>query len=182
MTRLRRWWWLLLLIPIVIGATRLRLDVEVLNLLPPNLPSVQGLKIYQENFSNARELIVTLEGPDANQLESTARDLAHALRRQTNLAAHVTWQPAWLEFPGQSAELIAYLWLNEPPPAFATLTNRLVGPNLTNALLDAQQRLATSSRDRKSTRLNSSHLGISYAVFCLKKKKTRHMIKCKLDR
>src|ERR1035441_5534778 len=26
------------------------------------------------------------------------------------------------------------------------------------------------SRDRKSTRLNSSHLGISYAVFCLKKK------------
>src|SRR5262245_63919079 len=29
----------------------------------------------------------------------------------------------------------------------------------------------TWSRDRKSTRLNSSHLGISYAVFCLKKKK-----------
>src|SRR5262245_64761208 len=27
-------------------------------------------------------------------------------------------------------------------------------------------------QDRKSTRLNSSHLGISYAVFCLKKKKT----------
>src|SRR5262245_66488854 len=27
--------------------------------------------------------------------------------------------------------------------------------------------------DRKSTRLNSSHLGSSYAVFCLKKKKTR---------
>src|SRR5262245_63982420 len=29
----------------------------------------------------------------------------------------------------------------------------------------------TTSPDRKSTRLNSSHLGISYAVFCLKKKK-----------
>src|SRR5690606_33018022 len=28
-----------------------------------------------------------------------------------------------------------------------------------------------SSRDRKSTRLNSSHVKISYAVFCLKKKK-----------
>src|SRR5262245_64773911 len=28
----------------------------------------------------------------------------------------------------------------------------------------------TPQRDRKSTRLNSSHLGISYAVFCLKKK------------
>src|SRR5256885_9843629 len=29
-------------------------------------------------------------------------------------------------------------------------------------------------RDRKSTRLNSSHLVISYAVFCLKKKKTNN--------
>src|SRR5436853_3362462 len=29
------------------------------------------------------------------------------------------------------------------------------------------------SQDRKSTRLNSSHLGISYAVFCLKKKTER---------
>src|SRR5437899_9390653 len=30
-----------------------------------------------------------------------------------------------------------------------------------------------SKADRKSTRLNSSHLGISYAVFCLKKKKKK---------
>src|SRR3712207_8493795 len=32
-------------------------------------------------------------------------------------------------------------------------------------------------RDRKSTRLNSSHANISYAVFCLKKKKTKHKSK-----
>src|SRR5437660_4540863 len=30
--------------------------------------------------------------------------------------------------------------------------------------------------DRKSTRLNSSHVAISYAVFCLKKKKTRRRV------
>src|SRR5205814_4761187 len=34
-------------------------------------------------------------------------------------------------------------------------------------------------RDRKSTRLNSSHLGISYAVFCLKKKKKKNKTKQK---
>src|ERR1035441_3155685 len=33
----------------------------------------------------------------------------------------------------------------------------------------ASQRLVGITRDRKSTRLNSSHLGTSYAVFCLKK-------------
>src|SRR3712207_8783504 len=32
-----------------------------------------------------------------------------------------------------------------------------------------------SRRDRKSTRLNSSHANISYAVFCLKKKKISHL-------
>src|SRR3712207_7238024 len=45
-------------------------------------------------------------------------------------------------------------------------------------------RQASSRRDRKSTRLNSSHANISYAVFCLKKKKKSYYnsfttIKCK---
>src|SRR5690606_42140248 len=40
-----------------------------------------------------------------------------------------------------------------------------VAPRLRGAAGDA-----TFSRDRKSTRLNSSHVKISYAVFCLKKK------------
>src|SRR5690242_21271379 len=37
--------------------------------------------------------------------------------------------------------------------------------------------------DRKSTRLNSSHMSISYAVFCLKKKKTKsgYMLTVNLD-
>src|SRR2546429_2154279 len=38
--------------------------------------------------------------------------------------------------------------------------------------VEVGQRAAETERDRKSTRLNSSHGYISYAVFCLKKKKT----------
>src|SRR3712207_7069307 len=34
-----------------------------------------------------------------------------------------------------------------------------------------------AGRDRKSTRLNSSHANISYAVFCLKKKKKKRIIR-----
>src|SRR2546430_16164284 len=37
---------------------------------------------------------------------------------------------------------------------------------------DARQHVAGAVGDRKSTRLNSSHSQISYAVFCLKKKRT----------
>src|SRR3712207_7457550 len=39
----------------------------------------------------------------------------------------------------------------------------------------ATLRLRPRLLDRKSTRLNSSHANISYAVFCLKKKKHRHI-------
>src|SRR3989442_11983293 len=43
------------------------------------------------------------------------------------------------------------------------------------AALEAAERVRRVSRgDRKSTRLNSSHVRISYAVFCLKKKKSTH--------
>src|SRR6266513_4986456 len=37
--------------------------------------------------------------------------------------------------------------------------------------------LRVHGRDRKSTRLNSSHVSISYAVFCLKKKKKNNKLK-----
>src|SRR5690625_5676241 len=36
-------------------------------------------------------------------------------------------------------------------------------------------------KDRKSTRLNSSHVAISYAVFCLKKKKKKQNNRCLLE-
>src|SRR3712207_8807182 len=45
---------------------------------------------------------------------------------------------------------------------------RRVGP-----VEGAVRAVMNHARDRKSTRLNSSHANISYAVFCLKKKQTR---------
>src|SRR3712207_7199048 len=41
--------------------------------------------------------------------------------------------------------------------------------------LDQRVRNRLKGRDRKSTRLNSSHANISYAVFCLKKKKIKDL-------
>src|SRR5690349_1074803 len=46
----------------------------------------------------------------------------------------------------------------------------MIGRDLTNLLNVADKE---AQKDRKSTRLNSSHVEISYAVFCLKKKKKK---------
>src|SRR5690348_18185443 len=50
------------------------------------------------------------------------------------------------------------------------------GDDLGRALLQAAdlEKHVAHPRDRKSTRLNSSHPSISYAVFCLKKKKKKN--------
>src|SRR3712207_7461885 len=51
--------------------------------------------------------------------------------------------------------------------------HRRRGPSArARALVDRERRVVAAG-DRKSTRLNSSHANISYAVFCLKKKKTK---------
>src|SRR5260221_8882817 len=52
---------------------------------------------------------------------------------------------------------------------YASLSDSCLGRRI-----QASSATTQSSGDRKSTRLNSSHTVISYAVFCLKKKKNRH--------
>src|SRR5437870_9554167 len=70
-----------------------------------------------------------------------------------------------------------FFFFNDPPPAeIYTLSLHDALPICRSRLLRRWRRGAARARtcfhngDRKSTRLNSSHVAISYAVFCLKKK------------
>src|SRR3712207_8201463 len=82
---------------------------------------------------------------------------------------------------GLATELSGGLWRTLPLPevAKALRAQRLselemasvAAESLHSHLLAASQSKSDDSIDRKSTRLNSSHANISYAVFCLKKKK-----------
>src|ERR1039457_7441773 len=78
--------------------------------------------------------------------------------------------PVWLCF------LFFFLMIRRPPRStlfpYTTLF-RSVAKRGECALLDIDDFPACKALDRKSTRLNSSHLVISYAVFCLKKKKNK---------
>src|SRR5262245_64669887 len=67
------------------------------------------------------------------------------------------------------------IWLSRNQPRPRRPGGRLLPPARARAPRAHGQpsRRPRSATDRKSTRLNSSHLGISYAVFCLKKKKKK---------
>jgi predicted exporter/lauroyl/myristoyl acyltransferase len=141
---LKRWWWAWLVLAIVVGLARLRFDTDVLDLLPPDEPTVQGLKLYQEHFTNARELIIALRAPDADTADQLAGELAARLRQHADLVSEVTWQPPWLERPEQLGELLGWLWYNQTPNAFASLTNRLAPERLPETLAETRDLLATS--------------------------------------
>src|SRR5688500_19399028 len=69
--------------------------------------------------------------------------------------------------------VLATLHTNDAPSSITRMVDMGVDPFLvaSSVACVAAQRLAKKlCEDRKSTRLNSSHLVISYAVFCLKKK------------
>jgi predicted RND superfamily exporter protein len=156
-----RWWWFLLLVPIIAGLARLHFDVEVLDLLPANVPAVQGLKIYQQHFADARELIVTVKAPNSEIAEAAAKSIAEKLREETNLVSDATWQPPWLEHPDQTAELIAYLWLNQPPEKFASLAAQLSKTNLANILAVTRDQLATTLSPNEIGRLSYDPFGFT---------------------
>src|SRR5436309_13510938 len=80
--------------------------------------------------------------------------------------------------------LFFFFMIRRPPRStlfpYTTLFRSLfeVFPDLVERGLDRMYRNALNG-DRKSTRLNSSHVKISYAVFCLKKKKKKTKIEPK---
>src|SRR5699024_12262098 len=82
--------------------------------------------------------------------------------------------------PPPRSTLFPYTTLFRSPVNSGLLPKR--NPNSTTCLWlfsVSPLRKQPQTRDRKSTRLNSSHVSISYAVFCLKKKKKRHQTRRK---
>src|SRR4051812_39981889 len=64
--------------------TRMKLDTEVLNLLPSGFESVEGLKVYNRDFAQVRDLTFALvcEPNDVDKLEEFAPQFAERLRVQ----------------------------------------------------------------------------------------------------
>lgn len=153
--------WPLLLLALVAGVARLRFDTEILNLLPADLEVTEGLKLFQRHFSDARELILTVEAPTEEETTAAARTLAEVLRAQTNLVAAAYWQPVWQENPMEAADWVAYLWLNQPPAAFAELLARLAPTNLPNVLAETLKVLTVSLSPLEVAQLSYDPYGLT---------------------
>src|SRR5205814_2662890 len=130
-----------------------------------------------------------------------ASDVHMAVNAPPIWRLHGTLQPIWPDAPLLTSEQTAALAENFVPDVYKTELNargdsdfayanefaryrtsvvrQRLGIEIVFRVINSKVRtmdelgLPEQLKDRKSTRLNSSHLGISYAVFCLKKKSRR---------
>lgn len=78
---------------IALGLSRITLDVDVTRLLPPGLKETTGYRLFLKNFAGRDELIVTLEGSAASDVEAVAAALEQSLQAGGRpLARRVVWR------------------------------------------------------------------------------------------
>ena len=158
---MKRSWLFLLIVPVALGLARLRFDTEILNLLPNDLPAVEGLKLYHKHFANNREVIITVTAKNSADAELAARNIATVLQGATNIVSDAVWQPPWMDRPDETAEFIAWLWLSQPPEELAGIVERLHATNAPAVLSETRERLATSLSPLDLARLSHDPFGLT---------------------
>src|SRR5205807_10510581 len=123
---------------------------------------VGGLKVYPREVEE-----VLLEHPKVKEAAVTGVD--HKVRGEL-LVAQVVLKDGVADDPRQVRRELLELSRERLAPYKVPRRIEIVSALPKSAVGKVLRRETISIRDRKSTRLNSSHLVISYAVFCLKKK------------
>ncbi len=142
--------------------TRMTLDSEVLNLLPGKFESVQGLKVYNNDFAQTRELTFALvcQPNDVDKLEEFSPIFAERLRAQPWTTRVLSGSP--METPQgihDLQELAVPLLLNLEPQAFAETISILQPANLQARLSRLHQEIEAGS-PRPEFELQLDSLGV----------------------
>jgi len=147
---------------IAILAISLRLDSEVFNVLPGRFPSVQGLKIYDRDFEQTRQLTFALlcNPKDVDKLEEFAPVFAERLRQQPWCSRLLAGSPMSTADGIRDLQSIAVpLLLNLEPRAFADTMSILQPDKIRDRLHRLRQEIEAGS-PRPEFELSFDPLGL----------------------
>lgn len=147
---------------IVILATSLRLDSEIFNVLPGGFSSVQGLKIYDHDFEQTRELTLALvcDPNDVDKLEEFAPGFVERLRQQPWCARVLAGSPMATPEGIRDLQSIAVpLLLNLEPSAFDEAISMLERHEIRDRLHRLRQQIEAGS-PRPQFELSFDPLGL----------------------
>jgi uncharacterized protein len=126
----------------VFGVGRISLNVELLDVLPADLPNVKALKTFREHFDQSDNLMLVLRHPDGSRLGELAREAGQHLVDQ-NFASAFDAGSSPLDDPAALADTLAYLWFNSQAATTAAWTSTLHPEAIPELLDEALERLAT---------------------------------------
>ncbi|MGC1321195.1 MAG: MMPL family transporter [Candidatus Udaeobacter sp.] len=152
----------LTLVCFAILLTSLRLDSEIFNVLPGRFPSVQGLKIYDHDFEQTRELTFALvcDPQDVDKLEEFAPVFAERLHQQTWCARVLAGSPMTTADGIRDLQSIAVpLLLNLEPSAFDEAMSILQPDKIRDRLQRLRQQIEAGS-PRPQFELSFDPLGL----------------------
>jgi len=152
----------LTIICVAILVTSLRLDSEIFNVLPSRFSSVQGLKIYDRDFEQTRELTFALvcHPSDVDKLEEFAPVFAERLRQQPWCARVLAGSPMTTPDGIRDLQSIAVpLLLNLEPSAFDEAMSLLQPDKIRDRLDRLRQQLEAGS-PRPKFELSFDPLGL----------------------
>ena len=158
-------WWsvaVLTVACIAILVTSLQLDSEIFNVLPGNFSSVQGLKIYDRDFEQTRELTFALQcAPnDVDKLEEFAPVFAERLRQQPWCTRVLAGSPMSTPDGIRDLQSIAVpLLLNLEPNAFRETISVLQPEKIRNRLHRLREQIEAGS-PRPEFELSFDPLGL----------------------
>ncbi|HEY5893786.1 MAG TPA: MMPL family transporter [Chthoniobacterales bacterium] len=146
------------------GLSRITFNIDVLKLLPTHLPQVEGLSIFLKHFSQPTELIVTVSATDAGMAGDAALALAEHLEKRTDLVKRAVAQPPWEQNPGDMAELLAMLTLNQPPEAVTAFADRLTPEKAPETVRATLERMDESLSPQEVALLGYDPLGVTVSL------------------
>lgn len=149
---------------VLFGLSRIRFDVDILRLLPANLPQVEGMSLFLKHFSRSNELILTVDSKAPENADAAAKAISEALAKRTDLASRVVDKPLWESSPGDLAELAAYLLINAPPDKVRDAIARTAPDRIQQTLEESLSDLADSTSPMDVMRLSQDPLRFSDAL------------------
>ena len=152
----------LIILCLTILFTSLRLDSEIFNVLPGRFPSVQGLKIYDHDFEQTRELTFALvcDPQDVDKLEEFAPVFTERLRGQAWCARVLAGSPMTTADGIRDLQSIAVpLLLNLEPSAFDEAMSILQPDKIRDRLRRLRQQIEAGS-PRPQFELSFDPLGL----------------------
>lgn len=161
MKRRLAWLAMIALVPLAIaGWFRLRIESDILASLPQGLPEVQALRTLRDAFDGGSDLLIAVQGPDAERAQAAAQAIGQALRNDTARVHEVRGgRPPEAEF-GDGAATIAWAMQQADTQKISAWQSSLAGDGAAHKARRALEKLGTAIDGESIPRLAYDPLGL----------------------